>query len=62
MFLVLMKQKIVVELTDKEFEEHSAFGAGRSIIDNIFNLKLLIEKKFQRNFPEAHLVFIDLEK
>jgi len=49
------------ELFQIETEEQAGFRVGRSMIDHIFCLKQLIEKKMAVDQP-LHLLFVDLEK
>ena len=55
----IMKKRIENEM--EEEEEQSSFRSGRSCIDNIFSLKLLMEKKLAHG-REMHMLFVDLKK
>lgn len=57
----IIRNKIEEEIKGKIGEEQCGFTAGRSVIDNIFTLKQLIEKRTRRG-REVHLGFIDLQK
>ena len=42
-------------------EEQTGFRKGRSCIDNVFNLKQIMEKRKEFNL-ETHIVFLDYKK
>lgn len=61
LYASVLKTKIENVTEQREMEEQSGFRAGRSTVDNIFTLKIMTEKRAQRNL-ETHMAFIDLEK
>lgn len=55
----IMTTRIEKEL--EHMEEQSGFTAGRSCIDNLFCIQLILEKRKMCG-REIHLLFVDLEK
>ena len=53
--------KILLEKEMSQAEEQAGFRARRSTVDNLFTLKILLEKRVQRD-RETHIALIDLEK